>query len=124
MGEPHVISALTRKRAVIAGELAKAEKRCNAMREYLLSLDNTLRIFGYDGDPADIKPVKPYRRMFRRGELKRAVQAILRAADGPMTNTELAERIIALKGWDAADGALRRTVAEKVKDVRKRLAWG
>ncbi len=51
MGETHVISALTRKRAVIAGELAKAEKRCNAMREYLVALDNTLRIFGYDGNP-------------------------------------------------------------------------
>jgi len=37
MGEPHVISALTRKRAVIAGELAKAEKRCEAMRNYLLA---------------------------------------------------------------------------------------
>jgi len=51
MGETHVISALTRKRAVIAGELAKAEKRCNAMREYLVALDNTLRIFGYDLNP-------------------------------------------------------------------------
>ncbi len=90
MAETHVISALTRKRAVIAGELAEAEKRCNAMREYLLALDNTLRIFGYDGDPADIKPARPYRRMFRRGELRRAVLSILRAADGHLSNPEIA----------------------------------
>ncbi len=122
MGEPHVISALTRKRAVIAGELAKAEKRCEAMRNYLLALDNTLRIFGYDGDPADIKPIKPYRAMFRRGKLKRAVLAILRTADGLLTHAEIAEQVIRSKGWIAADAALADAVAEKVKDVRKRLA--
>ena len=122
MGEPHVISALTRKRAVIAGELAKAEKRCEAMRNYLLALDNTLRIFGYDGDPADIKPIRPYRAMFRRGKLKRAVLAILRTADGLLTHAEIAEQVIRSKGWIAADAALADAVAEKVKDVRKRLA--
>ncbi len=122
MGEPHVISALTRKRAVIAGELAKAEKRCEAMRNYLLALDNTLRIFGYDGDPADIKPIKSYRAMFRRGKLKRAVLAILRTADGLLTHAEIAEQVIRSKGWIAADAALADAVAEKVKDVRKRLA--
>ncbi len=121
MGEPHVISALTRKRGVISGELSKAEKRCEAMREYLVALDNTLRIFGYDGDPADIKPVKTRRRLFRRGELPRAILDILRTVDGPLSNPEIAKRVIAVKGWDAADGALRRTVAEKIKDVRKRI---
>jgi hypothetical protein len=59
MGEPHVITALERKRAVISGELAEAEKRCRAMRDYLATLDNTLRLFGYDCDPAAIKPVRP-----------------------------------------------------------------
>jgi hypothetical protein len=123
MGEPHVISALTRKRAVIAGELAKAEKRCNAMREYLLALDNTLRIFGYDGDPADIKPARPYRRMFRRGELNRAVLAILRTANGHLSNSDMAKRVIEMKDWDAADVGLARSVAEKIRDVRKRLPY-
>jgi hypothetical protein len=59
MGEAHVITALERKRAVISGELAEAEKRCRAMRDYLAALDNTLRLFGYDCDPAAIKPVRP-----------------------------------------------------------------
>ncbi len=121
MGEPHVISALTRKRAVIAGELAKAEKRCNAMREYLAALDNTLRIFGYDGDPADIKPVTTRRHLFKRGELQRAVMDALRAADGPMSNAEVANRVIEMKGWDAADVGLARKVVEKIRDARKRI---
>ena len=121
MGEPHVISALTRKRAVIVGELAKAEKRCEAMRLHLVALDHSLRLFGYEGDPADIKPVTRTRRLFRRGELQRAIMGILRI-NGPVTDAELVERVFGMKGWDAADVGLARKVAEKIKDVRKRLA--
>ena len=87
-----------------------------------MALDNTLRIFGYDGDPADIKPVRPYRAMFRRGELRRAILAVLRTANGPMSNADIAGRVVEMKGWDAADMALARSVAEKIRDVRKRLA--
>jgi len=68
-----VISALKRKRAVISGELRAAERRRAAMQEHLAVLDATLRLMGYEGDPADIKPVAPgKRRLFpRRGELQR-----------------------------------------------------
>ncbi len=88
MAESHVISALKRKRARIAGELAQSEKRCEAMRLHLVSLDHSLRLFGYDGDPADIKPVKARRHLFRRGELPRAIMGILRI-DGSVTDAEL-----------------------------------
>ncbi len=59
--------------------------------------------------------------MFRRGELKRTVLAILRTADGHLSNPEKAKRVIEMKGWDAADVGLARSVAEKIKDVRKRI---
>jgi hypothetical protein len=121
MAEPHVISALKRKRARIAGELAQSEKRCEAMRLHLVSLDHSLRLFGYDGDPADIKPVKPKRLLFRRGELQRAIMGILRV-NGPVADAELVERVFAMKGWDASNVDLRRTITERVKAVRKRLA--
>ena len=122
MGETHVIPALKRKRARIAGELVQAEKRCDAMRLHLAALDNTLRIFGYDGDPADIKPVQRRRHLFRRGELPRAIMGILRIADGPVTDAELVERVMAMKALDAGNVDLRRTITERVKAVRKRLA--
>ncbi len=122
MGEPHVISALTRKRARISGELLKAEKRCEAMRLHLVSLDHSLRLFGYEGDPADIKPVKRRRRLFRYGELSRAVMDVLRAAEGPLSDAELVDRVMAAKALDAENVDLRRTVTERVKAVRKRLA--
>ena len=122
MGETHVISALERKRSHIAGELVKTEKVCDTLRQHLFALDAALRIFAYDGDPADIKPIRPCHWMFRRGELRRTVIAILRTADGPVSNRDIAARVIEMKGWDEADVTLRRKVAEKIKDVRKRLA--
>ena len=122
MGEPHVISALKRKRARIAGELAQSEKRCEAMRLHLAALDHSLRLFGYDGDPADIKPVKRRKLLFRRGELPRAIMGILRTANGPMADADLVERVMAMKALDVENVDLRRTIIERVKAVRKRLA--
>lgn len=58
MAETHAISALKRKRAAILGELIRSERRCQAMRAHLVALDQTLRLMGHDGDPADIKPVR------------------------------------------------------------------
>ena len=109
MGDTFSISALKRKRAVISGKLLKAEKRCEAMRLHLVALDHSLRLFGYDCDPADIKPVKPKRLLFRRGELQRAIMGILRI-NGPVTDAELVERVFATKGWDASNVDLRRTM--------------
>ena len=122
MGETHVIPALKRKRARIAGELAQSERRCEAMRLHLVALDRSLRIFGYEGDPADIKPVKARRHLFRRGELPRAIMGILRTANGHMADADLVERVMAMKALDVENVDLRRTITERVKAVRKRLA--
>ena len=122
MAEAHVIPALKRKRARIAGELAQSEKRCEAMRLHLAALDHSLRLFGYDGDPADIKPVKRRKLLFRRGELPRAIMGILRTANGHMADADLVERVMAMKALDVENVDLRRTITERVKAVRKRLA--
>jgi len=122
MGEPHVISALKRKRAVISGELGKAEKRCEAMRLHLVALDHSLRLFGYEGDPADIKPLHRKRRLFSRGELQRVILDAMRTADGSVSDAELVDRIMVVKAWDTDNVDLRRTVLERVKAVRRRLA--
>ena len=60
-----------------------------------------------------------------RGDVRqgggRAVTDVLRTADGPMSNADIAGRVIEMKGWDAADAELMRSVAKKINDVRKRL---
>ena len=65
--------------------------------------------------------MKPKRLLFRRGELQRAILGILRI-NGPVTDADLVERVFAMKGWDASNVDLRRTITERVKAVRKRLA--
>ena len=122
MAESHVISGLKAKRAEIAGLLAECDERRGSLKEALAVIDSALRLFAYEGDPADIKAKRKRRWMFRRGELQRAVMDAMRTAEGPLTNVEIAEQVIRSKGWSAADAALADAVAEKIKDVRKRLA--
>jgi hypothetical protein len=122
MAQTPVIYALKRKRAVISGELRKAEDRCAAMRQHLAAMDQTLKLMGYEGAPEDIRPIKPRGRLFRQGELPRAIMDILRQANGPMTDGELVVLVMAMKGLDPNYVDLRRTVAEIVKATRKRLA--
>jgi len=119
-----VISALKRKRAVVSGEPRAAERRRAAMQEHLAVLDATLRLMCYEGDPPDIKPVAPRkRRLFpRRGELQRAVLDILHTAKGPMSDGDVADRVMAAKGMDVGNPDLRGTVMEMVSVVRKRPA--
>lgn len=122
MAQSPVIYALKHKRAVISGELRKAEDRCAAMRQHLAALDHTLKLMDYEGDPQDIRPIKSRRRLFPKGALPRAIMGILRTANGPMTDGELVARVMAMKRLDPDNPDLRRTVLERVKATRKRLA--
>ena len=116
----HVISGLKTKRAELSGLLIECDKRRAALRESLDVIDAALRLFAYTGDPADIKPRRKNRWMFKRGELKRAVLTALREANGPLSNADIAEQVIIGKDWTSTP-ALVDTVADKIKDVRKRL---
>jgi hypothetical protein len=45
MAEPHVISALTAKRAELSGELSKFNERSTAIRAHIANIDAVLRLF-------------------------------------------------------------------------------
>ena len=121
MAESHAVSALVRKRAELAGEIGKLDDRRAALRAHIANLDAVLRLFCYRGDPAEIKPRRKRRWMFRRSELQRMVLDIERKADGPLDKEDIAREVMNRKGW-APDPDLLESVADKVKDVRKRLA--
>lgn len=121
MTEPHVVSALKTKRAELSGEIQRLEERRAALREHLAHVDAVLRLFCYAGDPGAIKPRRKRNWMFRRGELQRMVLNIERAATGPLSKEDIAIEVMSRKGW-SADPELLETIAEKVKDVRKREA--
>lgn len=120
MADPHVVSALKAKRAELSGELGKIDERRAALREHIAHIDAVLRLFHYAGDPAKIKPRRKRSWIFRRGELQRMVLDIERAATRPVCKEEIALEIMGRKGW-SPDPDLAETIADKVKDVRKRL---
>ena len=117
MADPHVISALREKRALVAGRIEKLERKLEQHRADLTHIDGVLRLFQPDRDPGDIKPKRTYAwrtRYFARNELSRLCMDALRAADGDaMTTDEMAGRIIEAKGFDAADAVLRKAIGEQ-----------
>lgn len=121
MVESHVVSALKAKRAELSGELDKLDDRRSALREHIAHIDAVLRLFCYRGDPAAIKPKRKRNWIFRRGELQRLVLDIERAAAKPLSKEDIALEVMSRKGW-SPDPNLAETIAEKVKDVRKRQA--
>jgi hypothetical protein len=128
MADPHVISALREKRALVAGLIEKLERKLEQHRADLTHIDGVLRLFQPDRDPGDIKPKRTYARRtryFARNELSRLCMDALRAADDtPMATDDIAGRIIEAKGFDAADSALRKAIGEQalalMRSFRKR----
>jgi hypothetical protein len=118
MADPHVISALREKRALVAGLIEKLERKLEQHRADLTHIDGVLRLFQPDRDPGEIKPKRTYARRtryFAKGELSRLVLEALRDAYGkPLSTDDLAGQIITAKGFDAADSVLRVAVRDQV----------
>jgi hypothetical protein len=123
MADPHVISALREKRALVAGLIEKLERKLEQHRADLTHIDGVLRLFQPDRDPGDIKPKRAYARRtryFARNELSRLCMNALRAANGSlMTTDDIAGRLIEAKGFDAADAVLRKALGEQVLTIMR-----
>jgi hypothetical protein len=128
MADPHVISALREKRALVAGLIEKLERKLEQHRADLTHIDGVLRLFQPDREPGEIKSKRTYvrrTRYFARNELARLCMDALRAADGALLTTdEIAGRIIETKRFDAADAVLRKAIGDQVlailRSFRKR----
>jgi hypothetical protein len=117
MADPHVISALREKRALVSGLIEKLERKLEQHRADLTHIDGVLRLFQPEHDPASIKPKRTYvrrTRYFARNELSRLSMDALRASDGRlMAADEIAGQIIEAKGFDAADAVLRKAIGDQ-----------
>ena len=123
MADPHVITALVKRRAELAGDLDKVDGERRAVLASLANIDATLALFDYEGEPQSIPTRRRHkRRIFRRGELQRTVFDIVRERPNLATNREIAAEIIRRKGWSTTNLALLDSIARKVKDVKKRGA--
>jgi hypothetical protein len=114
MAEPHVISALRKKRAELAGEVVTAQLRLGKLRDDLDAIDRTLRVFDTHQHPEKIRPVVKRKgdKLFAYGECTRAILNVLRDAPEPMPVDQVAERV-----------ALDRRMATAAPDVAATLLW-
>ncbi len=80
MAEPHVVTALIRKRAEIAGQIEHTQTQLRQLVIDLDNLDATLRLFKPDIDLEEIrpKPLPPRHHAFK-GEVSRIVLDTLEA---------------------------------------------
>src|SRR5437660_2195302 len=119
MADPHVISALREKRAIVARLIKKLERKLEQQRADLTHIDGVLRLFQPDRDPGEIKPKRSYRRTryFARNELARLCMDVLREASGLITTDEIAAQVIAAKGFETADTSLRAAIRDQLLTV-------
>ena len=115
MAEPHVVTALVRKRAEIAGRIEHTQ---TALRQLIIDLDNldaTIRLFKPDIDLEEIrpKPLPPRHHAFK-GEVSRIVLSALRQSDKPLTTHDLAQHVMAERGLNTADKKLVRVFGKRV----------
>lgn len=116
MTEPHVLSGLVRKRAELAGEIEALHKRMSQMIADLSNLDATILLFDPDYEIEGIKPkqFRPPDDWSKRGEMARAVLAVLRRADKPMMCREIAQQIMIERGLDGKDERLLNLMRQRV----------
>lgn len=116
MAEPHVISALSNKRAELAAIVSQLERQLAQQQADLAHLDATMRLFDPNMRPDKLRPKQPRTRSvwFRPGECLRLIDDALREAAQPMTTHQLAERIIRVKALPMADDRQRALVQKTI----------
>ncbi len=79
MAEPHVISALVKKRAELSGDIERTHEQLRQMVMDLENLDNTTHMFDPDYQVEAIKPkaFRPPKDWSNRGEMTRICLSIL-----------------------------------------------
>jgi hypothetical protein len=120
----HVVSGLIDKRRELAGLIDNLQRQLDQHRADLTHIDGVLRVLAADLAPETIRPKRAYRRnrYFARNELSRLCLGVLRTTAGELLSTDdIADRVIAAKGFDAADAILRTTIREQVGSIVKRL---
>ena len=111
----YALAAIRERRAELAGDIAQLESRLRHLRDNLVHVDGTLRLFAPGDDPRAIKAKRPYRRVkvFGAGKLNRMILDALRKGGGPMKTLEVVASVVATLGYgaDAAKGMKNRVRA-------------
>lgn len=104
MAETHVLSALTKKRSEVSGEIKHYEKLLKQSKLNLQSIDQTIHIFD---DTYDLRTIKAKRvhkeRYFKTGEAKVLMLDMLRKSIEPLSTNTIAEKLAFSRGLDSTE---------------------
>ncbi|CFX06897.1 conserved protein of unknown function [Candidatus Filomicrobium marinum] len=116
MAEPHVITALAKKRAELSGDIERTQIELRKMILDLERLDATLLMFDPDYEIASIKPkaFRPPEDWSKRGEMTRLILGILRKATEPLTSRDIATQLVLERALDRHDAKLLRLMTKRV----------
>lgn len=116
MAEPHVITALVKRRAELAGDIENTHETLRKMISDLETLDRTLLMFDPDYEIEAIKPkaFRPPEDWSKRGEMSRMVLSALRQATDALTTRDIALQLITERGLNTGDVKLLRLMTKRV----------
>ena len=102
MADPHVVTALVRKRAELTGDIERTHERLRQMVLDLENLDATLRLFDPTHQIEAIRPkaFRPPKDWANRGEMTRIVLRILPQAAEPLTTRDIALELLVTRALD------------------------
>jgi len=104
MAETHVLSALTKKRAELSGEIKHYENLLKQSKLNLQSIDQTIHIFDENYDLRTIKAKRVHKgRYFKTGEAKVLILDMLRTATEPLSTNNISKKIAFNGGFDNAE---------------------
>ncbi len=94
MSMSHVVSGLVKKKSALLGEADHIKTQLKAIEQDIVALDRSILLFDpeFDTRLVRITKHKPIDRLFRHGELTTAVLDVLKTADTPLRDIEVAER--------------------------------
>jgi len=113
MADPHVISALERKRDEIEKAITAYERKLKQAKRDLSHVNASLRLFKIEGERLEFPVHVDIHRLFKRGELATLCKEAL-AKEGPLDTRELARRVVKAKGLDQSDDVLRQSITYKI----------
>lgn len=115
MAEPHVITALSRKRAELSGDIERLQRELSDKIAALEKLDATLLLFDPSYEITSIKPkvFRPPEDWSKRGEMTRIILGVMRKASEPLTSSDIAAQLIVERALDRTD-KLQRLMTKRV----------
>lgn len=114
----HTISGVLHRRVTLYHEAERLRDRLAEIKNDIHAIDRTLNVLGYEGQLDEAMPRQKRDVIFGRGELTRAIQRIIRTADGPTTSRHIAQEIMTVNAMDAQD---RKFMSDLAKLVGKAL---